>query len=79
MLLACCQSQLDTLGSDSLTVLSWDTVSPAFCDAECFQVAATLDIHSDALCGVAWSPNQQRLLTASADGTVGLWEEHSEP
>lgn len=42
-----------------------------------WEVAATLDIHSDALCGVAWSPNQQRLLTASADGTVGLWEEQN--
>ncbi|CAE7528110.1 unnamed protein product [Symbiodinium natans] len=42
-----------------------------------WEVLATLDSHSDALCGVAWSPNQQRILTASADGTVGLWEEQN--
>ncbi|CAJ1385306.1 unnamed protein product [Effrenium voratum] len=38
-----------------------------------WQVVATLEGHSDAVCGLAWSPDQ-RILTASADGTVGVWE-----
>ncbi|CAE7406993.1 unnamed protein product [Symbiodinium microadriaticum] len=53
---------------------SWRVASRS---ATRWEVTATLDIHSDALCGVAWSPNQQRILTASADGTVGVWEEQN--
>lgn len=40
-----------------------------------WEVAATLDGHTDAICSISWSPDQQRILTASADGTAMIWQE----
>jgi WD domain, G-beta repeat len=41
------------------------------------QVHVVLDGHDDWVWGVAWSPDGQRLATASADRTARIWDAHS--
>lgn len=40
-----------------------------------WEIAASLEGHTDAICSISWSPDQKRILTASADGTAKIWNE----